>query len=200
MNDFARDLEKVKGLKLIHIQSKGYQDVTTFPASTLKNMQGAIELMEEYFFSARSIGHSYNEIIFSIGYQQNLIAYQLDESTLAFLLAEEKINLPVLHMTLKNVHNKIKNRQYEEPAEEPVRVAAPKLQQTPRVPTEKTSKTPLTPQAEAPPEPKPEPEPPKERPYMMYRGQKVYKDAPPESTSATEKPKYKKRFYRGQEI
>ncbi|CAA6802224.1 MAG: Unknown protein [uncultured Thiotrichaceae bacterium] len=188
MNKVLQDLSRIKALKHAYLDIEGHDSISTFPDEKRAPIKKARQIIDQYYMAAQSIEKSYDEMIFPLADGDNLIIFFFDETTIAILLTEEKINLPMAHMALKVIMQRIKSGEYQTQAIEPV-PQKPKGQATlPPAP----KKVPIT-----------EPEETtllKEdnRSFTMYRGQKVYHDPPSEKEKAA--PKKKKMMYRGQEM
>lgn len=205
MKTLAADLNKVKGLKVAYIRVDGYAIESTFADNKQHEMQELLDFVEQYFFAAEGIDKSYNEFVFSISNDENLVAYQLDKSALVVMITEHKINLPMLHMNLKMVIKNIREDFYNKSEPQPSKiVGASPTPETSSDPGQDFLERPTISLVEKRPAPKEVQETPEkeERFYTMYRGQRVYRDKPTRTAESAmpKKSTLKKRVYRGQEI
>lgn len=190
MNKVIQDLTRIKGLKHAFLNMEGHDSISTFPDHKSASLSNATQIIEQYYMAAQSIEKSYDEMIFPLQNGDNLIIFFFDQTSVVVLQTEEKINLPMAHMALKVITQKIKTGEYTHDIAtlEPIR-------DKPTIPS-----VPDTPQAVKLKESAPKPSEEKEdnRPFTMYRGQKVYRDVPTQHENKA--PAKKKLMYRGQEI
>lgn len=112
MSNLSKDLDKITGLKGTLIRAQGHPDIDTFSTIEASEISSILVFIEQYFSVAKSIGRSFDEIIFSLENGDNLIAYLFDETALFILRTEEKVNFPFVHMTAKLIAKKYLNGEY----------------------------------------------------------------------------------------
>ena len=103
-------LEKIVALRGVHyacICKSGEVLASTFPESNDEGIATATQAIEQLFSALQAIGKAHNEVYFSLGEMQ-LIGYLFDDEHLVVLLADSKINLPLIHMGVKSASVKIK--------------------------------------------------------------------------------------------
>jgi len=129
MKRIINDLNNIYNLKQAYIHREHAESLSTFSAEQTTIMRSSIELIEQYFMAAQGIEKSYNEMIFPLENGDNLIAILVDETTIAMLLTEEKINLPMLHMALSLIIKKLNNATLQK-----LETLSPALVTTPSLP------------------------------------------------------------------
>jgi predicted regulator of Ras-like GTPase activity (Roadblock/LC7/MglB family) len=125
-------LKKIVALRGVHyacICKSGEVLASTFPESNKEGIANAIQAIEQMFSALQVIGKAHNEIYFSLGEMQ-LIGYQFADEYLVVLLADDKINLPLIHMGVKSASVKIKALSFKQESS-PQAVITPVIENTP---------------------------------------------------------------------
>ena len=102
-------LKKIVALRGVHyacLYTNNEVLVSTFPESSEEGVATVGQAIEQMFSALQAIGKTHNEVYFSLGEMQ-LIGYLFDEH-LVVLLADSKINLPLIHMGVKSASVKMK--------------------------------------------------------------------------------------------
>ncbi len=95
-------------------------------------------MIEQMFMTVDAIGQSHDEVHFELD-DNFFIAYRVDSDLLVVLLTEKKLNLPLVHMTIKSAVKKIKALATEAPSVAPAPVAAVAPPEMPATPVAKPS-------------------------------------------------------------
>lgn len=196
------NLQKIKGVKAAYIALEGEAPVSTFDVTQNVNLSSAVSLVEQYFLAAQSIDRVYDEIVFTLADGDHLMAYQFDSDALVLLLTEARVNMPMIHMSLKLIVKKLRENplpvaKTAETATEAHLADAESQPLVSNILAETETPSPVVDHTVETHIETDEPKPQKERPYMIYRGQKIYKDEPETKKAEKKRPRM---MYRGQEV
>lgn len=107
MKAILNDLTSLTGLNYGYIYQDDQVLATNFPEVLQDKLANVGHMIAQMFMSVDAIGQSHDEIHFEL--EDNfLIGYRIEDDLLVVLLTEKKINLPLIHMTIKSAHKKIK--------------------------------------------------------------------------------------------
>ncbi|MCK5917283.1 MAG: hypothetical protein KAG34_02605 [Cocleimonas sp.] len=107
MKSILKNIAILRGVNHVCIYQEGKEPVSNFPESFNESMMLSHGLIDQVFSALKAIDKSHNEIYFSIG-DKFLVAYLLDETCIALLLTEKKINFPLLNMGIKSATMKVR--------------------------------------------------------------------------------------------
>ena len=107
MKNILKNIALLRGVNHVCIYQEGKEPVSNFPEEFNESMTLSHDLIDQVFSALKAIDKSHNEIYFSIG-DKFLVAYLLDETCIALLLTEKKINFPLLNMGIKSASMKVK--------------------------------------------------------------------------------------------
>jgi len=133
MENILKNIAILRGVRHVCIYQEGKDPVSNFPDEFNESMASSYDLIDQIFSALRAIDKSHNEIYFSLK-DKFLVAYLLDETCIALLLTDKKINFPLLNMGIKSASMKIKQMIKKE-------------QQQRLIPTPPTPSIPLAPSA-----------------------------------------------------
>ena len=107
MENILKNIANLRGVRHACIYQEGKDPVSNFPDEFNASMTSSYDLIDQIFSALRAIDKSHNEIYFSMG-NKFLVAYLLDETCIALLLTDKKINFPLLNMGIKSASMKLK--------------------------------------------------------------------------------------------
>jgi hypothetical protein len=107
MKNILKNIALLRGVNHVCIYQEGKEPVSNFPEEFNESMILSHDLIDQVFSALKAIDKSHNEIYFSIG-DKFLVAYLLDETCIALLLTEKKINFPLLNMGIKSAGMKVR--------------------------------------------------------------------------------------------
>ncbi|HFC91385.1 MAG TPA: hypothetical protein ENJ51_01085 [Leucothrix mucor] len=107
MKNILKNIALLRGVNYVCIYQEGKEPVSNFPKEFNESMTLSHDLIDQVFSALKAIDKSHNEIYFSIS-DKFLVAYLLDETCIALLLTEKKINFPLLNMGIKSATMKVK--------------------------------------------------------------------------------------------
>ncbi len=123
MKNILKNIALLRGVNHVCVYQEGKEPVSNFPEEFNESMTLSHDLIDQVFSALKAIDKSHNEIYFSIG-DKFLVAYLLDETCIALLLTEKKINFPLLNMGIKSAAMKVK-RMIKDKAQKEVAQQAP---------------------------------------------------------------------------
>jgi predicted regulator of Ras-like GTPase activity (Roadblock/LC7/MglB family) len=123
MKNILKNIAILRGVYHVCIYREGKEPVSNFPDDFNEAMTLSHDLIDQVFSALKAIDKSHNEIYFSIG-DKFLVAYLLDETCIALLLTDKKINFPLLNMGIKSAAMKVK-RMIKDEAQEEITQQAP---------------------------------------------------------------------------
>ncbi|CAA6808839.1 MAG: Unknown protein [uncultured Thiotrichaceae bacterium] len=110
MEQIVQNLSSLKGV----LDACLYKDTeivaSTFSEEQNVKMSDLGEMVDQVFGALRAIEKSHDEIYFSLN-DKYIAVYFLNDSHLAILLTEKKINFPLVHMGVKSAAGKLKRIQ-----------------------------------------------------------------------------------------
>ncbi len=124
MKNILKNIALLRGVNYVCIYQEGKEPVSNFPKEFNESMTLSHDLIDQVFSALKAIEKSHNEIYFSIG-DKFLVAYLLDETCIALLLTEKKINFPLLNMGIKSAAMKVKRMIKDEAQNEIIQQQAP---------------------------------------------------------------------------
>jgi len=107
MKNIINDLTSLKGINYGYIYKDDQVLATNFPEVLQDKLSNVGHMIGQMFMTVDAIEQTHDEIHFELD-ENFLIAYRVDEDLLVVLLTEKKINLPLIHMTIKSAEKKIK--------------------------------------------------------------------------------------------
>lgn len=107
MKNILKNIAILRGVNHVCIYQEGKEPVSNFPKEFNESMALSHDLIDQVFSALKAIHKSHNEIYFSIG-DKFLVAYLLDDTCIALLLTDKKINFPLLNMGIKSAAMKVK--------------------------------------------------------------------------------------------
>jgi predicted regulator of Ras-like GTPase activity (Roadblock/LC7/MglB family) len=107
MENILKNIAILRGVRHACIYQEGKGPVSNFPDEFNASMASSYNLIDQIFSALKAIDKSHNEIYFSMG-NKFLVAYLLDETCIALLLTDKKINFPLLNMGIKSASMKVK--------------------------------------------------------------------------------------------
>lgn len=117
MKTILKNITILRGVHHVCIYREGKEPVSNFPDNFNEPMMLSYDLIDQVFSALKAIDKSHNEIYFSIG-DKFLVAYLLDETCIALLLTDKKINFPLLNMGIKSAAMKVKRMIKDEAQQE----------------------------------------------------------------------------------
>lgn len=107
MEQIVQNLSSLKGVLHACLYKDNEVVASTFPEEQNDKMSEMGEMVEQVFNALRAIEKSHDEIYFSLD-DKYIAVYFLNESHLAMLLTEKKINFPLVHMGVRSAAGKLK--------------------------------------------------------------------------------------------
>lgn len=120
-------LASICALKGVHEACAYYQQTivaSTFPPEQAAVLLPALQMVEQTFTAAESIGKHYEELYLMLA-DGMLVVYPLSDTHLILLLTEKKVNLPLIHMGVKSVAKKLPTHVEARPSVPPPPPIAP---------------------------------------------------------------------------
>lgn len=107
MENILKNIAILRGVRHVCIYQEGKDPVSNFPDEFNESMASSYDLIDQIFSALRAIDKSHNEIYFSMK-DKFLVAYLLDETCIALLLTDKKINFPLLNMGIRSASMRVK--------------------------------------------------------------------------------------------
>jgi predicted regulator of Ras-like GTPase activity (Roadblock/LC7/MglB family) len=124
MENILKNIAILRGVRHACIYQEGKDPVSNFPDELNESMASSYDLIDQIFSALKAIDKSHNEIYFSMG-DKFLVAYLLDETCIALLLTDKKINFPLLNMGIKSASMKVKRVIEKEAQQKAIPVPSP---------------------------------------------------------------------------
>lgn len=113
MEQIVQNLSSLKGVLHACLYRDNEVVASTFLDEQNDKMSDMGEMVEQVFSALRAIEKSHDEIYFSLD-DKYIAVYYLNDTHLAILLTEKKINFPLVHMGVKSAAGKLRQIQEQE--------------------------------------------------------------------------------------
>lgn len=98
-------IRALKGVHEVCVYHRQSLAASTFPEAQSAMLLPALQMVEQTFDAAESVGHPYEELYLLLE-DSMLVLYQVEQACIIMLLTDKKVNIPLIHMGVKALAGK----------------------------------------------------------------------------------------------